>query len=156
MSPPVSATMIVALSRLTPGVTLSSVSRDVYAISNIACESGGLRGQAGQLPCTESAPKRPHALEAAIEEHARQTGAGGLARSRTVQDDFLVAWHRIDVPLEITGRDTSRSGNHLRRPAERVFVAQIDDENILWLRIEPPPELLWSDAVHRVVALGLD
>ena len=80
-----------------------------------------LGGQTGLLPCLKPALKGANAHETAIEQHVRQTGARGLARSGAVQHDLLVGRQRMDVMLEFAGRDPPRALDHLRGPAVGVL-----------------------------------
>src|SRR5467141_3154240 len=91
---------------------------------------GRLRREPCLLPGPKATVKRPHACETAIEKYPRQTGAGGFARSRAVENDLLVGGQRVEVALERARRDAPRSRNHQRRPAERLLVSQIDDQDL--------------------------
>ena len=92
--------------------------------------AGTLRGEPGAFPRLKPAMERAHARKTAIEKDTRQTGARGFAQSRAVQDDLLVERQDVDVALEVAGRDASGAGNHVRRLAERLFAAEIDDEDV--------------------------
>src|SRR6516225_7705021 len=137
------------LRRRHPGATRG---RPVRLAEDVHSSSGWLRGQASLLPRAKSAFKGADALETAIEKYSRQTGARGFARSRAVQDDLFVEWHRIDVPLEFARRNTPRTLNHVAGSAVGLLAAQIDHENVRGLGVEQRPELRGSDARNRIVA----
>ena len=92
--------------------------------------AGTLSGEPGAFPCLKSTVQRPHTREAAVEKHTRQTGARGFAQSRAVENDLLVERQDIDVALEVARRDASGAGDHVRRLAECLLAAQIDDEDV--------------------------
>ena len=87
----------------------------------------GLDGEARLGPRAKAPRERTDALDAAAPQKQRHPGAGGLVRSRAVEDHVSVAWNLLQVPLEILRARVHGSRNHHRVGPELERVTEIYD-----------------------------
>ena len=73
-----------------------------------------LDGEARLSPRVKAPGKRTDALDAAAPQKQRHPGAGGLVRSRAVENYFSVAWDLLRVPLQFLRTHMHGSRNHHR------------------------------------------
>src|SRR6185437_2362286 len=113
--------------------------------------AGGFDRIAQTAPVIESARQRANMPHAGLSQLQRHTGAGGLTRSSTVQNDFLTGRNLMGPGAQIVGPQDQRAGDLESLTFDLGRMPQIDDRNRLRL-LQKMDDLFRSNAIHTQLA----